>query len=194
MNAPPPSPADLAEQVRYLREAVETRDRPRDPSLPLAVLWAALTTAGFALVDVRPQWVGGYWLAVAPLGLAVSAWLGRRAARNSGVRRDGDAARHWLHWGLILPAWAAVVAIAVTHRLPGAVVGSFMALVVGVVWFLGGVHLDRRFLVPGGLLIAGAAALPLLPWLPWTLLGATVGGALIVAAARARVRDEPLRP
>lgn len=190
----PPSPAELADQLRYLREAVDTRDRPRDPSLPLAVLWAMLTTAGFALVDLRPQWVGAYWLAVAPLGLLASAWLGRRAATRSGVRRAGIAARQVLHWGLILPAWAAVVAIAVAHRLPGAVVGSFMALVVGIVWFLGGLHLDRRFLVPGGLLIAGAAALPLLPLLPWTLLGAAVGGALIVAAARARVHDELAQP
>lgn len=186
-----PNPAELAEQLRYVRDAVETRDRPRDPSLPLAVLWAALTTAGFALVDLRPAWVVWYWLIVGPLGMVASAWLGRRAARATGVlRRRREAWKHLLHWGLMFPAWAVVIALAVENRLSGQVVGQTMVLVIGLVWFLGGLHLDRRFLAPGALLIVGAALLPYLPLMPWTLLGASTGAALIASAAWVRKPHE----
>jgi hypothetical protein len=59
------------------------------------------------------------------------------------------------------------------------VVGQYIALTIGIIYFLGGVHFDRNFLWLGPLLMAGAIAITYVPHYGWTTLGALVALGLV---------------
>ena len=103
------------------------------------------------------------------------------------------------NWAGLLTEWevrtiffggVAVISIAVAHRLDGWVIAQLFALLSGAVFFLGGLHLDRRTLWPGVLLICGAAAVDhIQPW-PWTTVGLATSAALVASALWMKPRDE----
>jgi len=108
----------------------------------------------------------------------IGAAYGRRMGESD--RRMGH--RHLMHWGTIFLAMIALCVLAAKHRVSGEGVGQVSTLIVGVVYFLAGVHFDRNWLVSGVLLIFGAAAITFVPRYPWTLLGAVVCLAIAVPA------------
>ena len=74
----------------------------------------------------------------------------------------------------------ALCALAAKHRVSGQGVGQVATLVVGIVYFLAGVHLDRRWMPSGLLLIIGSAAITFVPRFPWTVLGVVVSLAVVL--------------
>ena len=76
----------------------------------------------------------------------------------------------------------AVISISLTHRFDGWGIGQLFALLVGAVFFLGGLHLDRRTLWPGVLLICGSAAVDHIQPYPWTTVGLATAAALLASA------------
>ena len=91
-----------------------------------------------------------------------------------------EGKKQWLHWGSILVAIFAVIALSVIAKLSGQVMGQFIALAVGIVYFLAGVHFDRNFLWVGLLLMAGAVAVSFIPRYPWTALGLVIAIGLLL--------------
>src|SRR5213080_3471027 len=118
----------LAQDLHYVREAVETSRSVQYRSIAIPVLWAV----------------------VAPVVGMLSGWLGIYAERSAGVQSDRmHRGRQALHWLTILAGFIAVVVITTTHGLDGRLAGQLMTLIFGIVYFLGGLHLDGRFLCPG---------------------------------------------
>jgi len=85
-----------------------------------------------------------------------------------------------LHWFSILLAIAGIAALAMARRLEGQVVGQLIAMTIGLIYFLGGVHFDRNLLWLGPLLMAGAVGISYVPHYGWTALGLLVGLGLVV--------------
>lgn len=180
----------LEEDVSFVRQAVEQRDKAEYKSLAIIVMWAVIVAVGYALNDFAMDRVPLYWMTAPVAGFLVSLALGARADRKRGLRRPGLGARHALHWGTIFFGGMAVCSIAVVHRFDGWVIAQLFGLLVGVVWFLGGLHLDRRTLWPGVLLICGAAAVDhIQPW-PWTIVGLATSATLVASALWMKPRDE----
>ena len=180
----------LEEDVSFVRQAVEQREKAEYKSLAIIVMWAVIVAVGYALNDFAMDHVPLYWMTAPVAGFLVSLALGARADRNRGLSRPRLAARHALHWGTIFFGGMAVCSIAVVHRFDGWVIAQLFGLLVGVVWFLGGLHLDRRTLWPGVLLICGAAAVDHIQPYPWTIVGLATSATLVASALWMKPKDE----
>ncbi len=180
----------LEEDVSFVRQAVEQRDKAEYKSLAIIVMWAVIVAVGYALNDFAMDYVPFYWMTAPVAGFLVSLALGSRSDRKRGLSRPGLSARHGLHWGTIFLGGMAVISIAVAHRFDGWVIGQLFALLTGVVFFLGGLHLDRRTLWPGVLLICGAAAVDHIQPYPWTIVGLATAATLVASALWMKPKDE----
>jgi hypothetical protein len=175
----------VRDDLRYVRRALEGARAGGTPA-SIYLLWAVIGACGLPLVDFAPRWAGPYWLVASPLGLVASLLLGRAHARRVGQLDRGEGLRHGLHW-LALPLAAALaVPLAASGRLSYGALGQVILLLIAVVYFLAGVHLDRRLLPVALLLAAGYGLLFVLAAWAWTVVGLTTAAALAACAWVAR--------
>ena len=87
-----------------------------------------------------------------------------------------------LHWLTIFAGFIAVVVITTTHGVDGRLAGQLMTLIFGIVYFLGGLHLDGRFLWPGVVAMVGSAAVDHLGPYSWTIVGVVITVTLVASA------------
>jgi len=171
---------EMSEDLRFVRQAIDRRERSR--GIPPFVAWtvAVYVVVGYTLIDVRPGW-SGLFFAAGGVGMGVLFTIfGKRIARQAGELDHAERVRIALHWGSILLAIAGVIALGVTRHVDGQTIGQFIALTIGVIYFLGGVHFDRTLLWLGPALMAGAIAITYVPHYGWTGLGLLVGVGLVV--------------
>ena len=180
----------LEEDVSFVRQAVERREEGQYRYLGITVLWALIIAVGYTLNDFAAEYSALFWTIAPVAGFLISLGLGARQGRKEGVHRSGSGVRHALHWCTIFFAGVAVISIALSHRIDGPVIGQLFALISGVVLFLGGLHLDRRTLWPGILLICGAAAIDHIQPYPWTIVGWATAAGLVASALWMKPKDE----
>jgi hypothetical protein len=173
----------LRQDFHYVRQAVDRRggSRERTPRA-IPILWGLFVLVSFALLDLHPRAAAWMFSVGAPLLAVASGLIGRAAARREGELNRRVGLDHAMHWGTIFLGMIALGALAAAGRVRGEGVGQVATIIVGVVYFLAGVHFDRNWLVSGVLLIFGAAAITFVPRYPWTLLGAVVCLAIAVPA------------
>ena len=180
----------LEEDVSFVRQAVEQREEDQYRYLGVTVLWAVIIAVGYTLNDFAVEYSSLFWTIAPVAGFLISYGLGARQGRKEGVHRPGLGVRHALHWGTIFFAGVAVISIALSHRIDGRVIGQLFALIAGVVLFLGGLHLDRRNLWPGVLLICGSVAIDHIQPYPWTIVGWATATGLVASALWMKPKDE----
>jgi hypothetical protein len=173
------SEAQLENDLAYVRRAVERQRRVASPA-GIMWLWAAYVLLGYALLDQNER-AGGLFLAIAGPICGVISWIiGAAAARREGERDAREGKIEALHWCSILLGIAAIVALAAIHPiLRSNLGGQLIVVVIGMVYFLYGVHRDRAFLFLGPILIAGGVAVSFIPVYPWTLLGIVIAAGLV---------------
>src|SRR5436190_4879920 len=167
----------LESDLGYVREVVRKSEHDRSPAV-VYLLWAAITLAGFALVDFAPKRVGFFWLVAGPMGGLISAWLGRRQSVRRGQVRREEGIRWGLHWGGMMAAILLAVPLAVTGVIQARGFGNVILLVVALTYFLAGVHLERPLAWIGALIAVGYIALFFIPAYGWTFVGVLVAAAL----------------
>ena len=180
----------LEEDMAFVREAVERRDKTHHRSIAIAVLWAVILATGHSLNDFSPHYSPLYWCIATPAGYLLSFRIGVRAARTLGIANRRDGFRFGLHWGSLFVAIAIVLFIALPHRLEHSVISQLITLSAGITCFLAGLHLDRRLLVPGVVMALCAAAVDYLAPYAWTIVGLAIAASLIVSAIWMKPRDK----
>ena len=183
----------LEEDVSFVRQAVEQRDESQYRVLGITVLWAVIIAVGYTLNDFAVEYSALFWTIAPVAGFLLSFGLGVWQGRKQGIRSPGLGRRHALHWCTIFFAGVAVISIALSHRFDGPVIGQLFVLISGVVFFLGGLHLDRRTLWPGVLLICGAVAIDHIQPYPWTIVGWATAVGLVVSALWMKPKDEEVK-
>ena len=183
----------LEEDVSFVRQAVEQREEGQYRELGVIVLWAVIIAVGYTLNDFAVEYSPLFWTIAPVVGFLASYGLGARQEKKEGVHRPGLGRRHALHWCTIFFAGVAVISIALSHRFDGPVIGQLFVLISGVVFFLGGLHLDRRTLWPGVLLICGAVAIDHIQPYPWTIVGWATAVGLVVSALWMKPKDEEVK-
>ena len=174
----------LESDLGYVRAVVQEADRAPSPA-GIYLLWAIICLVGFPLADFAPQHMALFWFTVGPLGWVVSAWLGWRAARRGGQLDRSLGMRHMAHWAAMLVGVALGVLMVKGGMLTGEGMGAFAILVVGLAYVLAGVHLDRLFVWPGLLMLAGYGVLVLAQGPTWTIVGVLVSVGLAISALAA---------
>ena len=179
----------LEQDITFVRQAVEQKDRQRYASVGLAVLWAVIVGTGYTLLDFNLRAAMWFWAIAPVLGFLISFRIGWKAEMAAGVETSCPGWVHGTHWGSMFVIALAVMSIAYTSGIKGQTVGQLMSLVSGTVCFLAGLHLDRRFMLPGIALVLGSATVGFLGIYPWTTLGSITAISLIISAIWMRPRD-----
>src|SRR5882672_145610 len=146
----------MHEDLKFVREAVDRHDREPPRAVSIYYLWALYVLVGYTMLDFSPRYAGWFFLIAGVVGGIISTIIGKRASRRAGEIARQEGRREALHWiGGILLAIAAAIALALLLPLPGPAAGQLIAVMIGLVYFLAGVHFDRNFLWLGPLLMAG---------------------------------------
>lgn len=180
----------MADDVRYVKGVVERSPEGRSPA-SIYFLWAVLVLVGFSLNDFQPEIVGTYWLVAGIGGFLLSAFLGRRAAGSSGAVSRRWGMRQGMHWLTLLASLALSALPVLVGRWTWDDFAVQALLVIGVVYFLAGVHLDRPLLGVGAALLVGYPLVLLAPGPAWTLTGILVAVALVAAGVWTRSQHGP---
>jgi len=173
--------AAVAGDLAYVAAALRRREVDVTP-LPIALYWAIYTAVGFSMIDFIPRYCGVWFGVMGVAGWVFAFWSGARDARKEGVFSSEDGKRQMLHWGTIVLGVAGAWGIVSGGGLRPMVASQITVLAVGLVYFLAGVHFDRRYLPLGLILIAGSIVTGFVDRWAWTGLGAAVAVGLVLLA------------
>lgn len=184
----------IHDDLRFVREAVARReDRPRRVA-SVYYVWAVYVLVGYTLLDFDPRAASWFLMLGGAAAGLLSVLIGRRFAGTVGEYDRVEARREGLHWsgGILLSVASAVALAAVVPEIRGQPMGQLIAVMIGLVYFLSGVHYDRNFLWLGPVLMAGGILVGLAPSYGWTALGVVVALGLVVPTLFPQ-RREPAR-
>jgi len=174
----------LEEDLAFLRRAVVKRDSNAPMPGAILVMWGVYVLVGYTMIDFAPRAASMFLGVFGIVGGVASMFIGKWYADRDGQRDKDEGLRHALHWGSIWIAIAAIMTLCYTRRDQitgnGQLVGQLIALVIGLIYFLGGVHFDRYFIGLGLMLMGGAIAISFVPRFGWTALGVLVAAGLIL--------------
>lgn len=189
----------IHDDLRFVRQAMSRRERWMRGPVGIYWVWAVYVLVGYTLLDFRPEagnWslmIGGF------VGAALSAWIGRRWSQRTGEIDWDYARRAWLHFSAIaLAVFSSLALGAVNRELRGQVIGQVIVVMIGLIYFMAGVHFDRNFLWLGPVVIVGGILVGLAPHYAWTCLGAVIALGLtiptLLPAQRGRSSNQPQQP
>lgn len=169
----------VTEDLDFVRRAVVRSEQ--GGNAPIYFLWAAISLAGYALVDVRPQWVGPFWAVAGPVG-GVGSWIiGALVARRNGQGSAADGLRYALHWGMFGVTIVLLLPLANLGRLPEKTIPQIVLLLVALAYMTAGNYLDARLRYVGAAVIPAYVATLLLTAWPYTIAGAILAASLVAA-------------
>ena len=172
----------LHDDLRFVRDAVALGDPPARGPAAIYVVWAVYVLVGYTLLDVDSRAAGWFFLVGGVLGGVASALLARRARRKDGAYDRREVRRTLLHWGagIVLAIACAMALAAVMPALRGQPSGQLIVVMIGLVYFLAGVHFDPNFLWLGPILMVGGVLVGFVPRFGWTALGAVIALGLVI--------------
>jgi hypothetical protein len=174
---------EIAEDLRFVRTALERRDGPRRPTVPHLVIWAIYSLICVPTYDFFPRAGLGINLAGLAIGFALSKYFGKRAASQSGEYDRAAIRRMLIHWyggvGLIFAACVGMACVDPQMREVG--VGQLSVILLGMLYFTAGVHMpDARFMRwVGPIIVLCGIGMGLIPHYRWTVTGAIFAICLI---------------
>ncbi len=173
----------IKEDLAYVRAAADRSDPVHIPSIYL--LWAAICLCGFPLVDFAgpSSWsIPVYWLTAGPVGGLLTWWLAERAKRRVGQINQEEGRRwafHFVSFGVTgLLGYGMVAA----GQLTWTGLTSLWILLIGLTYVLAGLHLERRMLPVGIVVLAGYLVALFVPEYGFTTMGVMVAVALSLQA------------
>jgi hypothetical protein len=170
----------IEDELTYVRKVVSAADRGQTPAA-IYLMWALICVVGFPLADFAHRYIAVYWMIAAPVGTALSAWLGWRHSRRVGQVRRETGIRHGMHWIGTIAVVFLVVPLGVAGDATWDVVHRAILLVLALSYYLAGVHLDRPILWVGLLMVGAYVALFYIHSYQWTIVGVAVAVALAAA-------------
>jgi hypothetical protein len=174
--------AETERDLGYVRDVLRRSERRAMPGAIL-YLWAAISVAGFAIVDAAPQRAGLYWLVAGIAGFVLSSWIGARHARATGQESREIGRRHMLHWsGMGVAIFLLSFGAQGWGSTPQASSHAIL-LIVALSYWLAGVHLVSPLKWMGVLAAATYLALAIVEDFsyPWTAAGIVIAAGLVVA-------------
>jgi hypothetical protein len=175
---------EMQENLQFVRNAVEAKNRPPHASNGPLIVWAIYTLICVPAYDYLPRHgveinlVG--WL----LAAFISFVMGKRAARRTGQFDQALINRLMLHWfGGIVLMFTAIFGLALGKSgLNGLGTGQVSVIIVGILYFTAGVHLpESRFMRwAGPVVVLAGIGIGWLPALRWTAMGLVFTTCLLI--------------
>ena len=184
--------SNAEQDLAYVQEVVKGAESAPSGPRAIYILWAVIYFTGFSLFDWNHRYAGIFWLIAGPIGGVVSFWLGSRSALRAGVASRRMAKRHMLHWIGTGAAIFMALPLLWLGVLSSTALIKVILLIMALGMFTAGIYLVRPYLWVGLALAACYLAVMTLSALPWMVVGALSGGAMLLAAfLDERSSDQP---
>ncbi|HET6248109.1 MAG TPA: hypothetical protein VFE47_10470 [Tepidisphaeraceae bacterium] len=173
--------ARIEQDLHYVRGVLARREHNPAPT-PILYVWAVYVLAGYTMIDFAPA-VSEWFFMFGGIAGGFLCWIfGRQHARREGEYDRAKVRRMTLHWmvGILLSLLFTFALAAVIPSLRGTAASQVLVVMIGLVYFLAGVHFDRQFLWLGPVLMIGGVLVGLAPRYGWTCLGAIIAMGLVV--------------
>jgi hypothetical protein len=177
------STQEVKKNLAFVKEVVQRRKKGGMIPLPMAILWGVLSLIGLVLCDVQPRIVGWYWIIVIPANFVVSFLYFWWAAPRGGEMSWRLAREHCLHWIGVSLAIGLLFFLAAVNHFRGMEIAQLALLIGALGYFLGGIHFDRLYILPGILLAGGVIAAVYITTYIWTIVGLAFCVGLILPVA-----------
>ncbi len=172
----------VAEDLGFVRRALARSEWNSGAPSAVFLVCSVIVLIGFPLNDFLPKYALTYWSIAAPLAFVVSAVIGRRHWRQKGQVDARSGVRHLAHWGVMLAVMGLCFQLPATGAISWRALGPLVLLLSAMGYLLAGVHLDRRFFLPGALMALGIGVMPICGGFEWTVTWVLVALALKVSA------------
>jgi hypothetical protein len=176
------SPQQLQQDLQFVRAAVNRRDRSNRGPVAINYIWATYVLAGYTLIDHNIIAADWFFLIGGIAGGILSSIAARLDAQKQGEQDRELGRRGLLHFagGIILAILGTFALAIVIPDLRGTRGSQVLVVMIGVIYFLAGVHFERYFLWLGPVLVAGGVLVGFIHHDAWTLLGAVIAVGLII--------------
>jgi len=147
----------IREDLQFVRNAVARRERT-DTRAPLILyLWAAYIVIGYTLMDFRIQYAGLFFGIGGMVGGILSWIIGRSYSRSSGEIDRASAFKATLPFGggIMIACFFTIMLTMQIETLRGTRGSQVFVVMIGLVYFLWGVHYQRYFIFLGLVVMAG---------------------------------------
>jgi hypothetical protein len=161
----------LEQDLHYVREVVDRADR--SPHRPVAIysIWALYVLIGYPLVDFAPRYSGPFFSIGWLVCMVLTLYFVYRYKKSTGVKSGGHrSSLFWLGGSTLIIL--SLIGLSITNsNLRGEASGQLAVVLIGIFYYLGGVHYDRNFLWLGPVLCVGGILVGIVPHYGWTALG-----------------------
>lgn len=184
----------VQDDLRFVRVAVNRRFPGLDGYPAIYYASAIYVMIGYILLDINPIYANWFFVLGALALWPISVVFCKRATVQLGEIDQKRAIQGKLHWAFgIWGSILATVALEVLNpALRGPLGGQVMVILIGLTYFMWGVHRDRSFLWLGPIMMIGGVLVGLIPLWRWTCLGAVIALGLVAAGILAQ-RSIPRR-
>lgn len=175
------APCPLCGYDLYQQTEARCPECGRAMRLAIFYYWGIYVLIGFPMVNFLPQYSALFFGIGTLVGIVFSGITARLHFARVGEVDVGERIRGGIHWvmGMVV-AVAVPIILANMKMISGDAAGQFSCILVGVVYLMAGIHIDRPFFWMGLLLIVGGTCLGLVPGYGWTVLGVLLGVSLLV--------------
>jgi hypothetical protein len=170
----------VQQDLHYVREVVTRADRSPQRRAGIYWIWALYVLIGYPLMDFAPRYAGPFFMLAMIVCIAATVFLRHRNKKLAGVRARHD--RSGLFWwgGISLVILCSIGISIIIPHISGQASGQITVMLIGILYFLSGVHYDRNFLWLGPILCVCGILVGFVPHYGWTALGVVLALGLIV--------------
>jgi len=173
----------LAEDLQFVRKAVEARDKPVGSSNVHLIIWALYCLVCIPTYDFLPRYGKPINFAGVIIAAVVSAILGRREGMKAGQYDRAALVRTYLHfYGGVVLIISTMTGLCLLN--PGAadqLMGQISVILVGFMYYFGGLHIPHvkfmRWIGP--IIIAAGVGLSKVPHYQWTVMGCVYAACIL---------------
>jgi hypothetical protein len=168
-------PNEMADDLRFVRTAVERRDQPQRPETWNLIIWTMYSLVFVPLYDFVPRYAFQVNICGMILCFILSAIFGKRAGIRSGQHSRDEIAKMMLHWyvGILMLFLTCFGLAAVDPKIGDVGIGQVSVILVGFLYFTAGVHMPEvRFMRwAGPVIVLAGIGIGLVPHYRWTVMG-----------------------
>ena len=172
----------LRDDLHYVRGAMARRERADYAPPGIMYLWVVYIIVGYTLMDFRIEYAGPWFAIGGVVGGFLSWWIGRSYSRKVGELDRTMWVRALLHFGggIFIGAMGTIALATFIEGLRGTHGSQAFVVMIGLVYFLWGVHYQGYFMFLGLVVIAGGVLVGQIHHFGWTILGVVISLGLIL--------------
>jgi hypothetical protein len=162
---------EVEQDLHYVREVVTRAERSPQRRAGIYWIWALYVLIGYPLMDFAPRYSEPFFTLGIIVCVAATIFLMRRYKKLAGVRPKHDRSELFWWGGTALIIFCSIGISIIIPHVSRQASGQITVMLVGILYFLSGVHYDRNFLWLGPTLCVCAILVGFVPHYGWAALG-----------------------